>query len=188
MSDTLEPPVTPEEYLVRERAAEYKNELVDGQIRAMTGASRAHVRIVGDLFAALHSRLRGGPCEVLANDMRVGIAGAGAYLYPDLVAHCEAPRFEDAELDTLLNPAVVVEVLSKSTERYDRGEKFALYRRLESLREYVLVDTHRMHVEHFAREGERWLLTESDGPEGVLALPSLGCSVPLREIYERVQT
>jgi Uma2 family endonuclease len=178
---------TPEEYLALERTAEYKNEYVNGRIYAMTGASREHNLIAGNVFGELRTRLRGRACEVYMGDMRVRVSPTGLYTYPDVVALCGEPRFEDSHVDTLLNPTVIVEVLSPSTEAYDRGEKFAHYRRLETLSEYVLVAQDKMRVEHYRRDGEHWVLTEISDPEGVLSLLAVGCEIPLREIYERVE-
>jgi Uma2 family endonuclease len=187
MSTAAHPRITPEEYLALERKAQHRSEYVNGRIYAMTGASRSHNRIVLNLGAGLHAQLRGGPCEAFVTDMRVKVSSTGLYTYPDVVGVCGEPRFEDAQLDTLLSPTVILEVLSESTEGYDRGEKFAHYRRLESLREYVLVAQDRLRVEHFARDGERWVMTEVSGAEGILELPAIGCRVALREAYERVE-
>jgi Uma2 family endonuclease len=186
MSTVAHPRYTPKEYLTLERKAEHKSEYFDGQIYAMTGASREHNLIAGNVFGEIRTRLRGRPCEVYMSEMRVKVRETGLYTYPDVVAVCGEPRFEDAEVDTLLNPTLLIEVLSPSTEAYDRGRKSAHYRRLASLAEYVLMAQDRMHVEHYARHGERWVLTEVSDSDGVLTLPSLGCEVPLAEIYERV--
>jgi Uma2 family endonuclease len=186
MSSGSRPRIPAEEYLALERRAEHRSELFDGRIRAMTGASRQHNRIVLNLVAALHAQLRGRPCEAFFSVFRIKVSGSGFYTYPDVAALCGEPRFEDDHLDTLLNPSVLVEVLSESTERYDRGEKFARYRRLDSLREYVLVSQDRMRVERFRRDGDFWIFSESSGPEGELALEAIDCRVPLRDLYERV--
>lgn len=178
--------MTPEEYLARERVAETRSEYVAGRIQAMTGASEAHNLIAGNVFAGLHARLRGRPCRVYTADMRVKVSGAGLYTYPDVVALCGTPEFEDARMDTLLNPAAIVEVLSEPTERYDRGEKFARYRRLESLREYVLVAQERVMVEHYARQGDLWVLSELSRLDAALPLSALDVELPLSEVYERV--
>jgi Uma2 family endonuclease len=180
------PEVTPEEYLARERVAETRSEYIAGRIHAMTGASRRHNVIAGNVFAQLHAQFRGRPCEVFVSDMRVKVSATGTYAYPDVVALCGAPELEDAYVDTLLNPAVIFEVLSESTERYDRGQKFAQYRRLGSLREYVLVSQDRVLVEHFARQGDVWVLTEFDDLDDSLPLPSLDAALPLADVYERV--
>ena len=181
--------LTEAEYLVRERAAEYRSEYRGGRMVAMTGASRAHNVIRLNLAREVSAQLRGRPCEAYVNDMRVKVAAAGLYTYADLVVVCGEPAFEDATLDTLLNPGVIVEVLSPSTEAYDRGEKFAHYRRLETLREYVLIAQDRLRVERFVREAadpDRWRLSELSQPDASLELATIGCAVPLREIYERV--
>ncbi len=173
------------EYLVRERAARYKSEYRQGRMVAMTGASRQHNRITVDLTAVLSTQLRDRPCEVFVSDMRVKVRAAGLYTYPDVVALCGPAEFEDE--DTLLNPALIVEVLSPSTESYDREEKFAAYRTLDSLREYVLIAQDRMHVERWVREDDLWHATAREAPDAVLELTSIGCAVPLREIYRRVE-
>ena len=179
--------VTPTEYLRRERSALHKSEYRDGQVLAMTGSSRAHNLIAGNLCRELSQQLRGGPCEVYVADMRVKVDEAGLYTHPDVVAACAEIRFEDDVTDTLINPTLVVEVLSRSTEAYDRGEKFAHYRCLESLREYLLLAQDRVRAEHYAREGDRWVLTELSSLDDVLTLPSIGCRVRLADVYERVK-
>jgi Uma2 family endonuclease len=177
-----------EEYLALERVAETRNELLDGEMFAMSGASRRHNQIVVNLVAALHPRLRVQGCETYANDMRVRIPATDLFTYPDVAVVCGEPRFDDAEMDTLLNPKVILEVLSKTTESYDRGAKFEHYRTLASLTDYVLVAQDRPHVEHFSRQGEnRWLLTEITEPSGALELTTLGCTLLLAEIYDRVR-
>lgn len=109
-----------------------------------------------------------------------------AYLNPDLVALCDAPELEDSFEDTLLNPAVIIEVLSESTERYDRGDKFAHYRRIDTLREYILVAQDKVRVERYVRHGDHWMLSEIADLDGVLRIETLGCEVALRDVYERV--
>jgi Uma2 family endonuclease len=187
MPPTAQPLVTPAEYLALERSAREKSEYVNGRVYARPGASRLHNLIVGNILGELHTQLRGRPCEAYVSDMRVKVQRTGMYTYPDVVALCEEPRLEDEELDTLLNPSVIVEVLSPSTESYDRGEKFAHYRRLDSLREYVLVAQTTRRIEHFRREGENWVLTEISDPGGELSLSSIGCVLKLADIYERVE-
>ena len=186
MSQLAEGVYTAEEYLAFERTAEYKNEFVNGRICPMTGASLSHNLIAGNLVAEIRAQLRGGPCSVLVSSMRVKVSQTGMYTYPDVVALCEPPELEDAHLDTLLNPSVIVEVLSDSTEKYDRGEKFAHYRRLESLREYILVAQDKILVEQYVRHGEHWTLGEISDPAGSLRIETLGCEIALRDIYDRV--
>lgn len=177
---------TAAEYLAAERKAPYKSEYINGRVDAMAVASRAHVLICGNLIREIGNQLRGRPCETYGSDMRVKVLRTGMYTYPDVAALCDEPRMEDGQFDTLLNPAVIIEVLSPSTESYDRGEKFAHYRRLDSLREYVLVAQTLRRVEHFRREGDSWVLTEISEPEGKLVLSSLGCAVKLADIYDRI--
>lgn len=175
---------TPEEYLALERHAEFKSEYIDGRIVAMSGAQRAHVLIVGNLTLELGTRLLETPCEVYPADMKVRIVPSNRYVYPDLSVSCE-PRFDDDHTDVLLNPVLVIEVLSSSTEKYDRGEKFLHYRRIESLREYVLVSQKEARVERYVREGDFWRATSVDGPDGSLVLASLELEIPLRRIYAK---
>jgi Uma2 family endonuclease len=180
---------TSEQYLALERAAEYKSELVNGQIYAMSGASREHNLIAINLASQINVQLKGKPCETYGSDMRVKVSPTGMYTYPDVTVACNGPRFEDDHIDTLLNPTVIVEVLSPSTEAYDRGEKFAHYRRLDSLSDYVLVSQDKARVEHYVRHPDdrsRWVLTEISGLDGVLRLISIGCEVGLRDVYDRV--
>ncbi|MDF1501569.1 Uma2 family endonuclease [Roseisolibacter sp. H3M3-2] len=179
--------ITPQEYLRLERAAEARSEYYRGRVYAMSGASRQHARIVLNLGVALHGQLAGGACEPFVADLRTKVRASGFYTYPDVVVSCGDAETEDELRDTLLNPALIVEVLSPSTEAYDRGEKFALYRELDTLRTYVLVAQDRPHVEVFEREGDRWMLREVSGIDATLDLPTIGASVPLRELYARVE-
>jgi Uma2 family endonuclease len=185
---TTETRISPEEYLVRERAAEYKSEYVDGEIRAVTGASPNHGRIVLNVGAALHAQLRGGRCEAFTNDLRVKVPGTDDYLYPDVVVVCGKVEMEDEHDDSLLNPTVVVEVLSPSTETYDRTKKWEKYRRISSLREYLLLAQDRPRVERYTRQGGGlWLFGETAGTDEVLRLDSIGCTLALKDVYERVR-
>jgi len=183
----VQPHLTPEEYLALERKAITKSEYLNDHIYAMAGASREHNLITGNVFGELRSQLRDQPCEAYVNDMRLKISPTGLYTYPDVAVVCDEPRFEDTHFDTLLNPVVLVEVLSPSTEAYDRGEKFAHYRRLECLQEYILVAQDCVRVEHYLRQGEQWLLTELSNPDDVLHLVSIDCELSLREIYAKVK-
>ena len=183
--------LTPEEYLVLERKAipdaeTVRSEYLDGEIIAMSGASFAHNLITGNIFAELHTRLKGSGYVVFANEMRVSIPSVKSYFYPDVGVVCEEPRFEDDVFDTLLNPIVIVEVLSPSTEAYDRGDKFAHYRQLQSLQEYVLVSQDKVRVDHYVRHAAQWILTDFQEPDQQLPLTSIQCELPLQEIYERV--
>jgi Uma2 family endonuclease len=178
--------VTPAEYLARERRAQTKSEYLGGFIVAMTGASRLHNYVVGDIFVELHRQLANSPCGLFMGDMRVKATEAGDYTYPDVVVACGEVEFEDAELDTLLTPTVIIEVLSPSTETYDRGAKFISYRQRLSLQEYVLVAQDRPSIEHYARHGEQWILTTVTDLDASVRLPSIGCDLRLRDVYRRV--
>jgi Uma2 family endonuclease len=187
MSTVSKPYLTAEEYLAIERKAETKHEFYRGEMFAMVGGSRPHNHITVNIAASLWQRLRDGDCIVYSSDQRVKVAAAGLYTYPDVTVQCGEPEFEDQQEDTLLNPLVLVEVLSPSTADYDRGGKFALYRQLPSLQQYVLVGQDRAAVEHYVREADHWLFSELKGREAVLSLPSLACDLPLADIYLKVQ-
>jgi Uma2 family endonuclease len=187
MSAVARSSYTPEEYLALERKAEYKSEYINGRIYALAGASRRHNRITLNLASLINEQFRGRPCEAYSSDMRVKIEAVHVYTYPDVVAVCGEQRLEEGQSDTLLNPTLLVEVLSPSTEAYDRGMKFAYYRKLDSIQEYVLASQDEIRIEHFARRGEQWILTEYSDPEGTLRLESIGCEVGLRDIYDKVR-
>ena len=179
---------TPQEYLELERKAETKSEYYRGEIFAMSGASRAHNRIAMNLSALVWNQLRGRPCDVFGSDMRVKVEISGLYTYPDLSALCGEPQFDDEHTDTLLNPSVLVEVLSPSTEDYDRGGKFELYRQIESLREYVVVAQDRLLVEHHTRQDDgSWRLVDYKDKGGELHLASIECRLRLEDIYDKVE-
>lgn len=179
--------MSPAEFLAIERTAEFRHEFVDGEIVERAVSNRWHNLIVGNLVARIGDQSDGRPCEVYAVDLRVWVPGARFFAYPDVAVVRGEPRFLDGESDTLLNPTLIIEVFSPSTEGADRGRKFERYRRLESLCEYVLIDQERVHVEDWMRRGESWFLSESDRIEGSLRLDSIGCAIPLREIYDRVR-
>ena len=182
------PRVTPEEYLARERKAETKSEYFDGEIFAMSGASPAHVLIVTNIVRELSGQLRPRDCTVYSTDLRVKVSATGLYTYPDVVVVCGAPRFEDEQKDTLVNPKVIVEVLSKSTQDYDRGAKFEQYRTLESFTEYVLIAQDKAHVEHFVRQPDgRWLLAETNRLDDRIALETIAAHLALADVYEKVE-
>ena len=186
MSALPEPYLAPEEYLAIERKAAYKSEYSDGEMYAMSGASREHNRITVNLVRVIGNQLRGSSCEPFSADMRVRIPFPRRYVYPDLVVACGEAEFEDDELDVLLNPVLIIEVLSPSTENYDRGTKLGWYRRISSLREYVLVSQDSPHIERFVKRDEGWVLTDTDGIEAVVRLESIGCQLALADIYDRV--
>jgi Uma2 family endonuclease len=187
MSRQVKTFITPEEYLALERAAEYKNEYVNGEIFAMSGASRKHNLIAGNIFGELRQQLKGKPCEVYPGEMRVKAPAARSYVYPDVVVVCGEPRFEDSYLDSLLNPTMVVEVLSKSTESYNRLAKSSYYRTIESLVEYLLVAQEEYRVEQYVKQPDaRWLLSDVRSLESVIELTSIDCSLALRDLYDRI--
>lgn len=178
-------PITPDEYLVRERLAETRSEFVNGQVYAMAGASPAHNTLTMNLGTLLNSQLRGTPCQPWSGDMRVQVSETGLYTYPDVLVVC-GPEF-DEHGDTLLNPTVIVEVLSPTTEAYDRGSKFAHYRRLPSLTDYVMVGQNNMRLEHFQRQPDgSWLLRVAEAPDDAVELSSIACRLVVHDVYERV--
>ena len=179
--------LTPEKYLAFERKATTKHEYLNGQIIAMSGARREHNLITVNTVNQLYTQLIDGGCETYVSEMRVKNHQTDSYTYPDIVVVCDEPRFEDDVFDTLLNPIVLIEVLSPSTEGSDRGEKFAHYRQIDSLQEYILVSQERIGVEHYLRQGTQWLLTEFRGLAEVLSLTSIGCELRLHDIYRRVE-
>ena len=161
--------VTSEEYLIFERSASYKSEYFNGEIFAMAGASKKHNLIVGNTFAELHSQLKKRLCQVYSNDMRVKVSDTGSYTYPDIVVACEQEQFDDKYKDTLLNPVVIIEVLSDSTEAYDRGGKFEHYRHLVSLLEYVLIAQDKYLIERYVRQSDwQWLSSEASDLQDII--------------------
>jgi Uma2 family endonuclease len=187
MSAQPQPRLTPEQYLEIERAAQFRSEYYNGRMYAMSGASYRHVMIISSLSRRLQNALEAGRCSVGTNDLRVRVSPAGLYTYPDLVVICGEPKFADNRADTVLNPTLIVEVLSPSTEAYDRGFKFAQYRTLESLQEYGLVSQSEPRVEIFRRQPSGdWLLSESAGMEAICRFDSAGCTIAVKDIYDKV--
>jgi Uma2 family endonuclease len=179
--------LTPEQYLEMERKSETKNEYLNGEVFAMTGASRWHNRIVINLVYGLESQLHTRPCSVYSNDLRVKVQKSGLYTSPDIVVGCGEEKFEDEHLDTLLNPLLVIEVLSDSTEAYDRGAKFAHYQQIDSLMEYLLIAQERYSVEQYVRHsGKEWLYSIVTSADGKASLKSIECELKLAEIYFKV--
>lgn len=182
------PLYTPEQYLEMEEDAEYKSEYISGEILAMAGATPRHVTINNNIASELHSRFKGRPCNAYANDLRVTVVATGLRTYPDVVAVCGEPQFHPDDKNSLTNPTALIEVLSPKTETFDRGEKFAHFRRLESLQDYVLVSQDRMRVEHYARQPDgRWIFAELSEPSHRLDLMSVDCQIPLSEIYDKIR-
>ena len=188
MSSQPKPYLTPEQYLACERVAPYKSAYFRGEMFAMAGASPAHVLMVSNIVAALHGQLRRRPCAVYSTDLRVKITASGLYTYPDVVVVCGTLHFDDEHQDTLLNPALIVEVLSESTQDYDRGGKFTQYRTIPSFAEYVLVAQDECHIEHFVKQANgQWLLSETTQATDTITLSSIECTLLLSDIYEKVQ-
>ena len=188
MSTQPIPHYTPEQYLAMEREAETKHEYFDGEIFAMSGASRSHVRLVTNLVVSLNNQLGDRPCSVYAADLRVRVDRTGLYTYPDVIVVCGEERFADDHEDTLLNPTVIFEVLSPSTESYDRGKKFRHYRTLDSLREYVLVSQEEPRIEQYVRQpGDEWLLHDAAGLDAELTLRSVDATLRLADVFNKIE-
>jgi len=177
--------MTPDEYLKFERESEIKHEYLDGEIFAMAGASKSHNRIQATVTGMLYTQFVGRPYESFGSDQRVKV-DATFYTYPDISVVCGEAEFDESELDTLLNPIVIIEILSPSTEIYDRGKKFQRYRELDSLQEYVLIAQDSMRIEHYLRQGEKWILTDARGSDALVALPSITCALKLSDVYAKV--
>ncbi|MEZ4709686.1 MAG: Uma2 family endonuclease [Caldilineaceae bacterium] len=180
--------ISPQEYLELERKSETKHEYINGRMVEMPGASEVHNTITSNVIISLGIQLRGRPGKVYPSDMRVRIPATGRYTYPDVVAITDRPELEEDELDVLVNPAVIVEVLSDSTANYDRGEKFQHYRTIETLQEYVMVYPNMPRVEKYVRQPDsQWLFSETTDIEAVIYLFTIDCDLPLSEIYYEVE-
>jgi Uma2 family endonuclease len=186
MAANAQPRLTPQEYLARERAAEFRSEFFDGGIYAMAGGSAQHALLVANLVREIGNALRASPCVVVSQDLRTSVSADGLYTYPDVLVVCGEMRFLDDQRDTLTNPKLIVEVLSPGTEAYDRGLKFAQYRTIESLDEYALVSQAEARVEVYRRrENREWLYADYAGHEATALFETVG-SIPLSEIYSKV--
>ncbi len=180
--------MTESEYLAVERQAEFKSEFFDGEIFAMAGGTPMHSLIATNLAREFGNRLKGTPCVAFNSDLRLKVEATGLCTYPDLSVVCGPLRFADEQKDTLTNPTVIVEVLSESTEGYDRGNKFYHYRQIPTLREYLLVGQSSPRIEQFIRtKSGQWLMAEATGLEAALSLPSLKITLALGEIFARVE-
>lgn len=180
--------VSPAEYLRRERLAELRSEYHGGEIVAMSGTTRTHSRIVTNLVRSLDNQLLERPCNTYSNDMRVSVRGGERYYYPDIVVTCGQEVFEDGEQDTLVNPVVIMEVLSPSTERFDRGKKFHDYQTIPSLREYVLVSQSPRRLEVYRKQADgTWLYQSSPFSPPPLVLQSIDCTLSPDEVYHKVE-
>jgi Uma2 family endonuclease len=180
--------LTVAEYLAFERTAEQKHEFLDGELFVKARASREHNVVKENLIGELFVRLKGGPCRTFSSDQRVKVARTGLYTYPDLMIVCGPPEYDPDDRDTFVNPQVVIEILSPSTEAYDRGAKFRHYQKLPPVREYVLVSQDQMQVELFVRQpDEKWMLTTFDGAEGEFTLATVPVRLPLADVYRGVE-
>ncbi len=178
---------TEAEYLAFERASEEKHELIDGEIVSISGASENHNLIATSTLSSLFMQLRKGSCKIYPSDMRVRVGKRRQYTYPDMTIVCGKPVFADDQKDTLLNPTVIIEVLSPSTEAYDRGDKFTLYRTLDSLQEYILISQSRIHIERYVRRPDnQWLLSEIQQLDDSIELTSVSCTLVATDVYEQL--
>lgn len=179
---------SPAEYLDLELNSDTRHEYINGEIVPMTGGTPNHNRIIRNLCTALTLAVRGQPYEVFVADQRLWIPAAQIYTYPDVMVVAEELAYQPGRRDTLTNPLLIVEVLSASTRSYDRGDKFAAYRTIPTLAEYLLVDQYRYQIEHYAKTGaKQWLLQVYDEPETTLHLTTLEVAIALPDIYDKVQ-
>ena len=177
-----------EEYLEQERASETKSEYFRGEVFAMAGASREHNLITANIIAELVLQLKNKPCRVYPSDMRLKVERSGLYTYPDVMVVCDEEKFIDDKKDTILNPDVIIEVLSDSTESYDRGEKFFNYRQIDSLKEYILIWQKRKKIEKYSRvNSPLWTLTETDDNNQSISLDSIECKLELVNVYDKIE-
>jgi Uma2 family endonuclease len=178
--------LSPEEYLAIERKAEYKSEYVDGVMYEMAGGSERHNLIAANIIISIGVQLRNRPCRVYPSDLKVRVPTSKRFFYPGVSVVCGEIRFADDERDVILNPTLIVEVLSESTAAYDRGKKFLSYQQIDSLREYLLISQDEEIVEHYVRQGnDTWLYAKAIGLEEMITLPSIECEVVLRDIYDK---
>ena len=188
MSTQPIPRLTVEQYLEIERAAEFRSEYLNGEVYAMAGGAVNHALIALDAAALLLNQLRGRPCTVAGSDLRLFCESYNMLTYPDVVVFCHPRRFLDGRKDTLTDATVIIEVLSGSTQNYNRGEKFRFYRGLPSFSEYVLLAQDALRAEHYVRQPDAsWLLRELHGPDAEIGLESIGCRLKLADLYERVE-
>ena len=179
---------TPEEYLAIEEAAEYRSEYYKGKIFAMAGGSINHNRIVRNLSRKLDQALLNSKCEPFMTDVKVWVEQKDLFTYPDVIVVCGEPEFYQDRDETITNPIIIIEVLSDSTKNYDRNEKFEFYRALASFGEYILIDQHRIHVEHFYLESKKkWIYTDYSDLNDVLKFNKIEFQLSLKDIYDRVE-
>ena len=175
-------------YLAFELASTLKHEYFHGNIYAMTGGTEAHNLLAGNSHATLHAQLRRRPCKTYTSDQRIKVVATGLHTYPDVTVVCGQPQFIDRPRQTLINPTVIIEVLSPSTERYDRGMKFQNYRTIPSLQDYLLISQNDHHIEHYMRqENGEWLLRDATGLAAIIVIRSIDCTLKLEDVYEKVE-
>ena len=180
--------ISEDEYLEMERASDTKNEYFKGEIYAMSGASRKHNLIVANLIMEIGLQLKNKPCRVYPSDMRLKVEKTSLHTYPDIMVVCGPERFVDEKEDTLLNPDVIIEVLSDSTESYDRGEKFLNYRQIDSLKEYVLIWQKQAKIEKYSRVNTTsWTLSETNETQQSISLDSIECTLDIASVYDKIE-
>ena len=180
--------LTPEQYLEIERTAEFRSQYFHGEMFAVSGGSLSHARLVRNLVVLLGGQLRRRSCEVASSDLRLRVSPDGLYTYPDIVVFCGRPLFADDRTDTITDATVIIEILSPSTENYDRGFKFEQYRRLSSLKDYIVIAQDRVHLEHSTRQDDNsWVLREKSDSAASIRLESIGCEFSIAEAYESVE-
>ncbi len=174
------------DYLEQERKATTKSEYYHGEVFAMAGATREHNKVVANIIGELHGFLKGKKCDIFPSDIRVHNPANSLYSYPDIVITCEEERYLDGQFDTLLNPTLIIEVLSPSTENYDTGMKFRLYRSIPSLQHYLTVSSMEYAADIYTRSGENWILSSAKGLEGSLYIPSIDYTLQLKDVYAQL--
>jgi Uma2 family endonuclease len=177
---------SPEEYLAFERQSLERHEYLDGDIYAMVGASKQHLKIQANIAAYLLPKLESLDCWIFTNDARIRPQTSKAYFYPDLVIQCEEESYEDEFEDSILNPTIIIEILSPSTKNFDRGEKFVRYQTIPSLQSYVLVSQDSPLIERFDREGKTWVYHRTEGLDAVVEMAAVQCTLPLADVYRRI--
>jgi len=186
MSAISKPYLSEQDYLIQERNATEKNEYYKGEVFAMSGATKEHNKIVASLIVDIGNHLKGKGCSLMPSDMRVHNEINTLYTYPDVVITCGEEKYLDDEFDTLLNPTIIVEVLSISTKDYDRGTKFSLYRSIPSLKNYLTISSMEYAAELYTRDGEQWILTTASGIDKSIYLSAINYHLPLSEVYSQV--
>jgi len=180
--------LTEAEFLERERAADFKSEFFDGEVFAMSGGTAQHSQIAANFISALHGKLKNGKCVVYTSDLRLKVEATGLITYPDASVVCGPLQFAENTDDTIVNPTLIAEVLSDSSEAYDRGKKFENYRQMPLPREYLLISQKEPRIEQFIRQTDgSWVLREAAGLETTLRLPSLDVTLALSEVFAAVK-